>query len=203
MSENNDDTKEQPAYVTMEQLNSVLNSALSNRSKSFSKELSELKTLLTQSVQPKEEIKEDPTPNKNEIYKQLKEYKDLVDQLKKERDEHKSKSKSDRLNSSVKETLTKFGVQSNQLKAALAVLKEDGFLGYDEDDEDRLVFKSGHEVVDIQEGLKSWLKSEDGKVFSPSKNPKGSGSLKPNNSQHNKQETVSDDDLADMLRSAF
>jgi vacuolar-type H+-ATPase subunit I/STV1 len=195
------DTNDQPQYVTMEQLHSVINSALSNRSKGTSKEISELKTMLSQLTQPKEEVKEEPVPKKDEIYKQLNEYKKLVDDLKKERDEHKSKSKVERLNSTVRDFLTKSGVPAHQLKAAVAVLKEDGLLGYDEEDEDRLVFKSGAEVLDIQEGLKSWLKGDDGKYFVPSKNPKGSGSLKPSGLQSNVKQDYSEDEVAESLMS--
>lgn len=92
-----------------------------------------------------------------------------------ERDTERSKSKAMSLQQLARETLAKHGVTNPiQAKHALASLKEDGRLVYDEDD--RPAYKDANgDCFDLETGLKGWSASEEGKYFLPPTGARGSG----------------------------
>lgn len=64
-------------------------------------------------------------------------------------------------------------------RLALASLAATGRIGYDEDGEnpDRIIFKGDDGLsVDLTQGLKQWLKTDEGKFFLPAVTTRGSGS---------------------------
>jgi hypothetical protein len=87
-----------------------------------------------------------------------------------------AKSRAQNLTSSVKEALTKAGIPADRHKAAIAVLREDGLFNYAENGEgDAPVFRGADGEVALDDGIKSWSKTPEAKIFMPPLNPGGSG----------------------------
>jgi len=176
------DTASSITNVTIEQVNQVVNAAISNRFKTFEKKLDEFST----KFQPLPVVQEEPKEKVEKISNlELVKLKQQFDAMQKERDSELSKRKDFELRNNVKETLLKSGVSQNLLKAAMAVLIDsDKLIGYNE--EDQIVFKTESGEVDLLSGLKTWVKTDEGKSFVAPKGSVGSGeksfSSKPSNS---------------------
>ncbi len=87
-----------------------------------------------------------------------------------------AKSRAQNLTASVKEALTKAGIPADRHKAAIAVLREDGLFNYAENGEGEApVFRGADGEVALDDGVKSWSKTPEAKIFMPPLNPGGSG----------------------------
>ena len=72
------------------------------------------------------------------------------------------------------EALTAAGITGPKLRAAIAILHtEDARVKRGE--EDSIVFVDGDDEIDLGEGVKRWLATEDGKAFLPPRGAKGAG----------------------------
>ena len=68
------------------------------------------------------------------------------------------------------------GIDGSRARAALALLIDSGkAIRYADDDGDEIVFADKDGPVDLETGLKSWLKGEDAKLFLPPRGAVGSG----------------------------
>lgn len=185
-----------PEYITKDQIgeivSQIVNSAMTSRNKSFEKKFEEMMTKVSVPVESKPE-KEEPV-SKAEMMamrKQLAEYaaKDEATTAK-ERDQ--------KLRETTKEHLTKIGVPTHLLKGAVATLVDaDKLVFLNEDGE--LKFKSSIGEVDMDQGVKQWSKSTDGKAFLPPKGAQGSGDRslqKPSPTKTN----LSDNDMVNLLK---
>lgn len=89
----------------------------------------------------------------------------------------RAKNRAATLKDASQSVLATHGIDGNKFRVAFAVLQQDGRIRYAADDSDDLVFvdDAGNEV-DLAVGLKSWVKTEDAKMFLPPSGTRGSGS---------------------------
>jgi hypothetical protein len=155
--------------ITLEQVNQIVNAAISSRFKSFEKKFDEFSTRLA-TPDHNEEPKKDEKLSNTELLNLKKQ----LEAIQKERDSEVSKRKDTELRTSVKETLLKAGVAPHMIKPALAMLVDsDKVVGYN--DEDQVVYRTQTGDLDLDSGLRSWIKSDEGKAFAAPKGALGSG----------------------------
>lgn len=96
---------------------------------------------------------------------ELKAHKSRADKLAQERDEERQRARRDRVDSTLKESLTSLGVDPHRLRGALAVVRE--FVADTDDGGSvwRAQRKGYSEDLDIAEGLKEWAATEEGKSY--------------------------------------
>ncbi len=107
--------------------------------------------------------------------------KELDAQVQSERTE-REKERSERLrgeeNSALASALREAGVPEGKLRAAIALHKEDGLVG--RNDEGKVVYKiqkTGYvDEVELADGVKAWMSSKEGQEFAPARGVGGSGS---------------------------
>jgi len=103
----------------------------------------------------------DQSVDKQKVETHQPDLKVVVETLQKRLDEKENESKQANLNSAVLETLTNQGISNKFVKAAMAEIKQDNLVYYDEDGE--LKFNAGKDQMplDIKSGLSKWLKDND------------------------------------------
>lgn len=187
-SEQGEDNK--PEYVSREELNQIVNSAISSRNKSFEKKFDEFINKFNSNTAEKQETK--PTSEKEGFVKR-------IAALEQERDAAISKQRDKDLREQVRDNLTKAGIPPHLQKAAMAILiSEDKVVSYDEDG--TMVFKTQNEGnLVLAEGIKSWVKSDEGKNFLPAKGAAGSGDRNYNSSNNKTSQKLTDVGLAEKL----
>ena len=157
--------------ITIEQVNQIVNQAISSRFKSFEKKFDDF----TAKLAPID--KENQEPNKKEeklSNAELVKVKQQLEAIQKDRDNEVAKRKDFELRNSVKENLLKSGVAPHMVKAAMAMLVDsDKIIGYN--DEDQIIYKTATGDVELTSGLKDWVKTEEGKAFVAPKGAIGSG----------------------------
>lgn len=185
--EDNQNQEQVEEKVSLDQVNQIVNKAISARLKSFESKFDDF----VSKVAPKEQPKEEKLSEVAQLKKQL-------ENLVKERDTEKSKRREVNLRNQVKEQLLAAGVSPQMIKPAMAVLVDsDKLVDYDE--EENLVFKSEEGYQSIQDGISSWFKGE-GKVFQSAKNVSGSGDTKAyRGAQKAPQQQLSQEELGAML----
>jgi hypothetical protein len=107
----------------------------------------------------------------------------LVQDLQKETTESKqamalerSKNREVSMRQAVAEALEPHGITGSRFRAAYALLKSDGRIQFAADDSDDLVFVDGSDQLPVDQGLGSWVKGEDAKIYLPPSGVGGSGS---------------------------
>ena len=149
--------------ITVEQVNQIVNSAISSRFKSFERKLDEFATNFKPTTQEE--------PKKEDKFSVLQRQ---MEAIQKERDAEVAKRKDTELRTSIKDALVKSGVSPHMVKAAMSVLVDsDKVVGYNDDDQ--IVFKTATGDLDLANGIKTWAKSEEGKVFVAPRGTQGSG----------------------------
>lgn len=109
------------------------------------------------------------------------------------------------LRKSLSEQLTKAGIDPKYMKAAIATLVDsDKAVGYTTDeyasDKDKLVFRSKTEgEQDLITGLRSWVKSDEGKSFVAPKGVQGSGDRSYSAGKKAESGAMSNDEFASVL----
>lgn len=186
----NQESAEVEEKLSLDQVNQIVNKAISARFKSFESKFEEF----ANKVAPKEQPKEEKLSEVASLRKQL-------ENLVKERDEEKSKRKDVNLRNTVKEQLLQTGISQTMIKPAMAMLIDsDKLVAYD--DEENLVFKSEEGYQSLQEGIGSWIKNE-GKIFQPAKNVTGSGDNRSYKSNSNKTGVPSTEEVAALLEQSL
>lgn len=94
-----------------------------------------------------------------------------------ERKQAEKRAKLERLHGSARDALLEAGVPPERVRIALAVLKDEGLLDYDDQGQPGVRFqrKGYSEVLDPKEGVAEWLKSDAGKLFLPAADVGGTG----------------------------
>ncbi len=159
--------------VTMEQVVQVVNSAITARNRAFEAKLesqfSELKSMLS----PKTD--EQPEATSKGSKKVSPEVEALQNQLKMLQGD-RAKARDMQLRTTVKEQLMKAGVNPAHVKALVALhVDADKTITYADDNSDEILFKGADSHYTLEQGLGTWLKSEDAKPYLPAKGASGSG----------------------------
>lgn len=105
--------------------------------------------------------------------KQMDDMRRMLEQEQSARQAAEQRERTVALRDTVTTSLQQFGIDGARARAAIAVLTSEGRI-IDDRDNDRILFRddtSGE--VDLSVGMKSWIKSEDAKIFLPPTGAKG------------------------------
>lgn len=182
----------EPKFVTEEQLNRAISARFGDFQKKIEKSLGE--SFATSLSAKLDELKASLTPNSGGdsrdppkggdlenhplvkgLQKQIADQKTATEQMKAERDAEKALSRDQVLRSQLTDKLTKGGVDPRYVRKAVGDLVDVEKRVRFGDDGDELVFKDATGDVDLETGLKGWLKSDDAKIYMPPRGTKGSG----------------------------
>lgn len=170
-----------PEALTIEAVNKLVNSAITGHLKreaekqtaAFSKLIEEHVGKLVEQLKPapKPDDKPGDSPELNALKKQLEESTRIQKQIIAERDAERLAARNLKLRTTVTDQLVAAGVDPSRAKHALAYLV-DGEKRVDFDG-DAIVFKDDSSgALPLAEGLKSWVKSPEAKLYLP---PAGGG----------------------------
>ena len=185
-------TPETPATLSESRVHQLINSALASQKKelerkakedreAFSKMLDEKLGALkpAEPAAPGEGGKKAKDVELDSLRRQMQE---LQGQLQEQRDvaqRELQKNRTSQMHSVVQERLAEMGkITGTGAKLALMALTASGRVGYGEGDEsEKLVYRGDDGVtVDLETGLKQWLKTEEAKYFQAPSGARGSGS---------------------------
>jgi hypothetical protein len=180
-----------------EKVNRIVNSAISNRMKSFERKMDEFMGKFTQPTEEKP-VKEEKVSNT-----ELLQLKRQLEAIQKERDTEVSKRKDTELRNVVKEQLLKAGVNPSMVKAAMAILVDsDKVVGYDE--ADQVSWKDNDlGSIDLASGLRNWSKTDEGKSFIAPKLVQGTGAKGFSNKVNKLENKLSRSEVGSMLEQAL
>lgn len=185
-----------PGAVTEDRVVEIINRAMSARNKTFEKQIAdkfdgnfkELRETLgklgeTRDKAPKEGKKnkdgdEEADPAVKSMQRELADLKGEVTRAKQIASDERAKNRTATLRSKVTDELAKHGITDpTRIKHALALLVDsEKRISFQDDDGDNIVFRdSNDDPLDLTQGLKSWVKSDDGKHFLPPSGTRGSG----------------------------
>jgi hypothetical protein len=188
---------EPPKFVTEEQLGRAIASRFKAHEKTLEAKFAELTTGLvtkfeesaakmaeaskTKEARPEPAKKAEPqsfedSPAYVAMRKQLEELTKKQEQAIRERDAEKARSRDMGLRQKVTEALSSAGVDAARAKLAIGYLIDAAkVVGYSEDEPEAVVFRTSEGDQDLGSGLRTWLKSDEGKVFLPPRGTQGSG----------------------------
>ncbi len=190
---------ETPKYITEEQLDNVLGSrfraseqrlektftqSIASSFDSFTGKLKgEIASLFPAPKPPeaKPDAKKDKDPGVADL--ELKKLQDQIatlteqaEQARSERDSERAKVRDSTLRQKLGEALAAAGIDGLRARHAIGVLVDAEKRVRWLDDGDAIVFRPGdREEVDLESGVKTWLKTEDAKLYLPPKGTQGSG----------------------------
>lgn len=186
------ETAAQPKYVTEEQLNRAITQRLKSFEKSIASSLEESSKAMLSKL---EEMR--PPPQASSQPEKAADESPIVKGLQKQIADLQAKQKAadeavqaarmaqrdQALRTKLAEELGRYGVDSGRVKHAVGYLVDAAkAVSYDEGS-DEIVFKDKNDVVDLSTGLKSWLSTDDGKIYVPPRGAQGSGDRKVSNTR--------------------
>ncbi len=210
-----------PKYVTEEQLDKALTprlraleqkveKTLAQSFETFSSKLkSELASLLPP---PKPEGKPDakkesaaPDPELKKLQDQIGSLTKQAEDARAERDTERAKVRDATLRQRVGELLAAAGIEGVRARHAIGLLIDSERAVRWSDDGDSIVFRAGDRGdVDLEAGLRTWLKSDDAKLYLPPKGTQGSGDRPANGGPSTRPSGPPERrDVADGLRRAL
>ena len=164
---------ETPEFVSKAELNATINGFRKALKEDFAKQVLELKASLPVESETKASKKQEVDPEKQAILAELK-------KLTEERSQERQVAQGLKLKETLGETLISAGVDPKHLKHAMAFLTHEGAVHTDEDGAFKM--RLGHLDYDLQDGIKSWIKTDDAKLYLSPKGAVGSGQKGPTNS---------------------
>jgi hypothetical protein len=175
---------EAPKYLSMEDYNRSQASFMQMMEKKFKS----LETTFAQSNKPKPAAQQD-----DEVISTKKQVAMLMEKL------HQKEQKELEMEAfnATQEALTKNNVAPQYMKAAISVLKAEGKV--QRDDDGKLVFINEYGVPDdLHTGIKSWVNSEDGKIYQAPKGAQGGGNT-PRQSARPQNPIMTKDEFAEAI----
>lgn len=175
------ETDNTPQYVTTEQVNASVNSAITARSKKLeaalnvsNQKIQELTDLVSKLASKEEPGTKDVPDVVSRLEAQVAKMSKESDSLKQEKAAEIAKRKDSEKRQAVHDLLAATDIKPETIKFAMSHLIDgEKLISYNNDGE--LVFQGPDGEMDVKEGIKQWTSTEDGKVFRPAKGIKGSG----------------------------
>jgi hypothetical protein len=179
-----------PKYVTEEQLNRAITARFADFQKKSEKGMTEafgkFESLLVEKLSAavpapqsdKPEDKSDPThaPAYKALQKQLDEVKASNAKIEAARAAERAKGRDMGLRQALTDKLTVAGFSGVGLKHAVGILIDaNKAVRYEADDSDTILFKTDDGDMPFEDGLRSWAKSDEAKLFLPPRGAAGSG----------------------------
>lgn len=187
-----------PQYVTQEQLNQAINGFR----KSFRKDFESALDAKLAAFAPKEETEMPPAP-KPTLKGLDSEKEDMKKQLKLLMDEklqREAELAEQRLQTSLRDTLTKHGVDPRHVDHAIAFVQHGKLVKYDDDG--NLVMKVNQIDMPLTDAVNHWVKTDEAKLYLAPRGTQGSGqrgSVRAPDTNASAQPTVTRDTIGDML----
>ena len=208
-------THSNPDTVTVEMMNRAISSRLKDFEKKLDKQFSELPNVLSSKLEEAMKAKTEPVtdpgakgqsvnpldhPEVRGMQRRLQELEDRAKQLEAEKNEERARNKDATLRSQLQEELMRCGVDPKRVRLAIGHLVDaEKKVRWDESGESILFYDSGGSVS-LNHGIKSWVGTEDGKLFLPPRGTSGTGGRTPGGKgSGNNQTTVDRGALADGL----
>lgn len=185
-----------PKFVTVEDLNraitarqKALESKLDGKFGEFKTSFETFQASIAEALKPKQEpAKETPgkdkgapppvteAPEFQDLQKQLKALQLKNDAAEKKAAEAETKRRDAHLRQQVDEALARAGADATRIKHARGLLV-DAFkqIRFSEDGDSVVMLDSEGNESDLHAGIKTWLKSDDGKIYLPPRGTTGSG----------------------------
>jgi len=210
-----------PKFVTAEELNKAITARFTDHQKKLEKHLESFSGTLTGKLEellkaavpaPKSTDAADPpkadtdSPALRGMMKQLEELKRDNAKIQQERDAERTRAKDATLRQQLSDALIKNGVDASRVKHAVGILIDSEKRVRFEEDGDSIVFKDNDNTdVDLLTGIKSWVKSDDGKFYLPPRGVNGSGDRGAGRapSTSNNSKTVNAESLGNLLLEEF
>jgi hypothetical protein len=194
----------EPKFVTEEQLNRAISARLGDFQKKFEKTIEGaiggLGAKLDE-ITKREPSGGTPPPGGGDgsksiedspivrgLQKQLADTKALAEATKAERDAEKQKTREQSLRTKVQDALTTGGIDPKFVRHAVGYLVDAEKRVRFEEESDELVFRDGTTDVDFGTGLKTWLKSDEAKIYMTPRGTKGSGDTRDGRQSSNGQQ---------------
>ena len=211
-----------PKFVTEEQLNRAITARFKGFEQKIEKTLGEsltasltafggkmkeeLTALLPPKPEPKEEKKKEAPANPD-----LKKFEDQIaaltkqaDEARSERDEERRKMRDATLRQKLTDALATAGIDGVRARHAVGLLVDAEKRVRWSDDGDAVLFRRAEDDdVELGEGIKSWLKSDDAKLYLPPRGATGSGDRPGRATPRTPAEPPTRGDVADGLRRAL
>lgn len=188
--------------VTIEQVNQIVNAAITARNRSFEEKISNQFAELKNLIAPQQN-QEEPTSRVGKVDAKTQMLETQIKQMQTER----ARRRDSELRSAVKDQLLAAGVAPGAVKALVALhVDAEKSVGYASDDSDEIVVKTQDSVYSLQEGLGNWLKSDDAKIYLAPKGATGSGDrsyFKANNNNQSSGKPPSRQSVGNMLAGAL
>jgi hypothetical protein len=181
-----------PKYVTPEALNSAIVGHLSRFEKKLAPQFDAIASRIVEQLRPAPAVEDDdadedataaPSGAPDDMAAKLSrrldreraEWRKRMEKLEREREEERSKARDAQMRQAVRDQLIEAGVDPARVKQALTwVVEGERRIQYSEDGS--LTYRDDDGVpVSLSEGLSSWAKTDDAKVFLPPRNLQGSG----------------------------
>ncbi len=211
-----------PKYVTAEELNKAITARFTDHQKKLEKHLEsfsgaltgKLEELLKAAVPAPAPTSTAETPKPADadspalrgMMKQLEELKRDNLKIQQERDAERTRAKDATLRQQLSDALIKNGVDATRVKHAVGILVDSEKRVRFEEDGDSIVFKDNDNTdVDLLTGIKSWVKSDDGKFYLPPRGVNGSGDRGAGRAPNvtNTSKTVNAESLGNLILDEF
>ena len=167
--------------VTIEQVNQIVNAAITARNRALESKLDSQFAELRNLMAPQQDQQE-PTSRVGKVDAKTQMLETQIKQMQTER----ARRRDSELRSAVKDQLIAAGVSPQAVKALVALhVDADKSVGYASDESDEIVVRSKDAVYSLQDGLGNWLKSDDAKIYLAPKGASGSGDRSYNKTNNN------------------
>lgn len=185
----------EPDFATKEDLNRAITARLKDFEKKLEKQSSELSTSITSKMEemltalkppappdPKGQVPVNPLdhPEVRGMKRQLQVLEEQALQLKAERDAEHARNRESTLRNKLREELSRSEVDAKRLQHAVGILVDAEKRVRWSGDGDSIVFvDSDGSELDLSSGVKSWVRSDEGKLFLPPRGTSGTGGRAP------------------------
>lgn len=156
-------------YMTKAEVNAMINGFRKSLKDDLKKSFDDFRSSIPQ---PQEEPSTKKAP-KTEVDTEKEAIKAELRSLREAREQDMAKARNLQLKEVLSETLVQNGVDQRHLKHAMAFLTQEGAVRFDDDGSIKM--KVGLLDYDLQDAVKSWVKTEDAKLYLAPKGAIGSG----------------------------
>jgi hypothetical protein len=191
-----------PKVVTEDQLNRAITARLTAFAKAQEKSMTEFSASLmgkleelvkTSAPVPPAGDPKPPgdSPELKGALKRLAELEQTNKQIQAERDAERGRARDAHLRQQLSDALVKHGVDATRVRHAVGILIDSEKRVRFDDDGESVVFKdpTDNQDVDLLTGVRSWVKSDDGKFYLPPRGVNGSGDRGAGKALQTKQQT--------------
>jgi tetrahydromethanopterin S-methyltransferase subunit G len=187
---------DEPEFVTQEALNRAITARLKDHERKLEKQMADFTASLPEKIleglkdklptaepQTGKSKSQEPNPMDHPevrgLKKRLDEMETQAKQLQAERDQEQARNKDNTLRNRLQEELANSGVETRRIRHAVGLLVDSEKRVHWDEDGNILFRDADGSDIDLTNGVKSWLRTEDGKMYLPPRGTSGSGGRSP------------------------